>query len=84
VAAAGTWPWEFDTYQWLREEDGGDRDETNAGRGPGRAAPDFDAYSSTIAAPAAPGPAQVAGIADALAARLRLPASTKLHAITLP
>jgi hypothetical protein len=85
VAAAGTWPWEFDSYQWLREEGGDDgRDEPTAGLGPGRVTPDFEAYAQTTAAPLVPGPAEAAGIADALAARLRLPASTKLHVITLP
>jgi hypothetical protein len=83
VAEASTWPREFDAYQWLRQEkpDGGQQ-HAAAGLGPGGAAPDFEVYSPTIGAP--PTSEQAAGIANALAERLRLPASTRLYVITLP
>jgi hypothetical protein len=84
VSAAGTWPWEFDTYQWLREDEDDARDGPPADVGSSRTAPDFEAYYPRIVSPSASGPAQAASIAEALAVRLRLPASTKLYVITLP
>lgn len=83
VAVASTWPWEYDTYEWLRQgsrDDGGDQ--ADMGRGFGDGAPDFEQYFPTIADPQSSD--RAAGIARELAQGLRLPASTRLHVITLP
>lgn len=82
VAESATWPWEFDTYEWLRQSSpldpnpgsvhrGIDREGTN------REPPDFDSYR---AAPGQPldGPAE---LARELAARLRLPLSHRLYVV---
>ena len=83
VAEASTWPWEFHVHQWLgREDPDVGVEHLEADEGFGGAAPYFGDYTPRVGTTQARG--QAAGIANALAARLRLPASTKLYVITLP
>jgi hypothetical protein len=86
VAEASTWPWEFDTYQWLRQlgpsNGNGGPQAAASYSGFGGAAPAFEPYLPTVPTPQAQN--QAAGIARGLAERLRLPASVQLHVIALP
>jgi hypothetical protein len=84
VPAYSTWPWEFDTHQWLSGSSPLD--------GPGRAdtwrrrtnfqeyAPEFDRYRPTLGEIPSVDPTEVA---TQLARRLRLPRSHRLYVVVL-
>lgn len=83
VAAALTWPWEFDTYSWLHGESplDGNASEQREPRDLSEVVPDFAEYQPTVAEP--PTPAAAAEMARELAERLRLPSSRRLHLVVL-
>lgn len=83
VPRAGTWPWEFDLYGWLRGTSPLDTSPSSAGLDgedrPEGEPPLFEPYT--------PGAGEARGdageIAEQLAAQLRLPKSTQLYVIVL-
>jgi hypothetical protein len=84
VAESQTWPWEFDTYGWLRRSSPLDPEAGSASRhvdqeGTNLEPPDFDDYR--------PAPGQpfdgAAELARELADRLRLPMSHRLYVVVL-
>jgi hypothetical protein len=84
VSESATWPWEFDTYEWLRRSSPLDSNPGSDHRsidreGTIREPPDFDGYR---AAPGQPldDPAE---LARELASRLRLPLSHRLFVVVL-
>lgn len=77
VAERGTWPWEFDLYEWTRQNSRLDQGGNTENR-----APEFEEYRLVEEQPSSQ--AQVDEIATELAQRLRLPASQRLYLIILP
>lgn len=85
LAAATTWPWEFDTYGWIRERSPLDE----PGWGDQRALvtapePEFEPYDDSGREPEAPATETVAGIATEIARRLLPRARTRVYLIALP
>lgn len=78
-----TWPWEFDTYEWLRAHSPLDRNgHDGQQRYFGGSAPEFDGYY--FEEPGIPGvPGIDPELAGELAEQLRLPGSTRLYLIVV-
>jgi hypothetical protein len=82
VPESSTWPWEFDTYEWLRRASPLDRSSPDGERqGLGESAPDFEPYLPTDAQ--APTPENATEMASQLARQLRLPSSARLYLVML-
>jgi hypothetical protein len=82
VPSAMTWPWEFDTYEWLRGTSPLERPSNRSGE-QGRApdgSPEFDRYQPTFADTS---PEAASGLAAQLAQQLRLPRTLHLYVVVI-
>ncbi len=79
VAVAATWPWEFETYSWLRASGSGASGGAPDQQGETAEPPEFTSFEPTLDEPFG----EAASVAQQLAAELTLPASWQLSVIIL-
>lgn len=84
VAVSETWPWEFDTYEWLQQASPLDKGSGafDKDRPLEQRSPEFEQYRPTGAE--ALSPDYVMEIANELIDRLRLPIGRQLYLVALP